>query len=87
MAELLLKGLLLFHDIQLKKIHDLLELKTLVLSAEPGIEKLQDDLVMLNRYYIEDRYPGDYPEIVWFEAEQALAAAIRIKEFVLSKIN
>ena len=86
-AELLLKGLLLVHDLKVVKTHDLLELKKILLQYEPGIESHTSDLNILNEYYIENRYPGDYPDVSWQDAEKALAAAERIKEFVLSKIT
>lgn len=33
----------------------------------------------------ETRYPGEFPEISWDEAEEAYKAAEKIKEFVLEK--
>jgi hypothetical protein len=39
----------------------------------------------LNRYYIETRYPGDYPAFTMDEARAAFDAALRVKDFVLSK--
>ena len=86
-AELLLKGLLLGHDMKVVKTHDLLELKKLLLPYEPELESHTSDLNTLNEYYVENRYPGDYPEVSWEEAEQAFTAAMRIKEFVVSKIK
>ena len=86
-AELLLKGLLLSHERKIVKTHDLLELKKLLLPYEPGLESHTGDLNILNEYYVENRYPGDYPEVSWLDVEQALAAATRIKEFVVSRIK
>ena len=69
------------------KVQNLVELKKLLITTEPAVDELSEDVYLLNRYYVENRYPGDYPEITWPEAEQALAAAMRIKEFVLEKIQ
>lgn len=86
-AEKYLKALLIFHKKNFPKVHDLLELETRLLEIEPGIKKLHQKLSMLNRYYIETRYPGDYPDFFWEDAEKALKAALDIKEFVLMKIK
>ncbi len=87
-AEKCLKGLLVFYKKRFPKIHDLLKLKDLLLLEKaPGIEELHDDLKLLNRYYIETRYPGDYQEFSWREAKQSFEAAERIKKFVLEKIH
>lgn len=88
MAEKYLKGLLIFHNQTFPKIHDLLELEILLSGILTDIkEKLHQDLSLLNRYYIETRYPGDYPEFSWKDAEEALTAAERVKGFVLEKIK
>jgi len=42
---------------------------------------------ILTTYYFETRYPGDYPEFSWQDAEQAYDAAKKIKKFVLEKIK
>ncbi len=87
LVEKFLKGLLVFHQRRFPKIHDLLELETLLLDFEPTIKTLNQDLDLLSTYYFETRYPGDYPEFSWKEAEEAFAAALRIKEFILNKIH
>ena len=88
MAEKYLKGLLIFYNQTFPKIHDLLELETLLLKITPDIkERMHQDLKLLNRYYIETRYPGDYPEFFWHDAEEAFEAAQKIKNFVLEKIK
>lgn len=87
MAEKYLKGLLVFHKKAFPKVHDLLELETLLKDIEPDVTDLHKDLTYLNRYYVETRYPGDYPEFTIVDCEEARAAAVRIKEFVLGRIK
>jgi len=87
MAEKYLKGLLVFQEKGFPKAHDLLEIATLLLSKSPDIEDLKEDLVSLNRYYIETRYPGDYPQFSLQECQKAHEAAMRVKDFVLEKIH
>lgn len=36
---------------------------------------------------LNTRYPGDYPQFTFKEAEQAFGNAINIKNFVLEKIR
>jgi HEPN domain-containing protein len=85
MAEKYLKGLMVFHGVRFPKMHDLLELATLLLEKETDVGQLTVDLNNLNSYYIETRYPGNYPEFAWADAEMAFVAASKIKEFVLLK--
>lgn len=87
MSEKYLKGLLIFYGKNIPKIHDLLTLETRILAVEPAIKELHKDLVLLNRYYIITRYPADYPEFSWKDAQEAYEAALRVKDFVLNKIK
>lgn len=41
----------------------------------------------LTDFYVTTRYPGDYPEFTWRDAETAYEAAQRVKEFVLKKLK
>ena len=84
-AEKYLKGLLIFHGGTFPKIHDLLELKELLLEKGADINQLHKEAKTLNRYYIDARYPGDYPEFSWQDAEEAFEAAKKIRDFVLKK--
>ncbi|MBU3965706.1 HEPN domain-containing protein [Patescibacteria group bacterium] len=87
MAEKYLKGLLVFYNKKFHKIHDLIELETLLSDLAPDIQNFHRELTILNRYYIETRYPGDYPEFTWSEAQKVFKSAEKIKKFVLEKIE
>ena len=87
MAEKYLKSLIIFNNMSFPKVHDLLELETILLDIEPEVSHYEHDLDLLNSYYVETRYPGDYPEFTLKEAQEAFEAAKRIKEYVLAKIN
>lgn len=87
MAEKYLKGLLIFLKISFPKVHDLLELETLIIKDIPEINEYENEMDLLNSFYIETRYPGDFPEFSDDEAQKALEAALKIKEFVLNKIE
>jgi len=86
-TEKYLKGLLVFFGKRFSKIHDLIELEELILTIDQDIKEFEAELDFLNRFYIESRYPGDYPEFTWNDAEEAYKGAKKIKEFVLNKIK
>lgn len=87
MAEKLLKALLVYYGKEFAKIHNLIALASMLEPSAPDIKNLKTDLEFLNRYYVETRYPGDYPEFTLQECSKALDAALHIKEFVLNKIT
>lgn len=87
MAEKYLKAFLVYAKKPFKKVHDLIELESSIYEKEKGISNLHDDLKLLNRYYIETRYPGDYPEFSWQEAEESYEAAKKIKSFIVNLIE
>lgn len=87
MAEKYLKGSLIFFDLELVKVHDLVKLMSLLENNVPQISQIGNEATLLNEYYIKTRYVGDYPEFSWQDAEEAYAAAKKIKEFVIEKIH
>lgn len=86
-AEKFLKTLIIFLDIELEKVHDLIKLSSLIGDRIPEILEIKGELDFLNRYYIETRYVGDFPEFSWTDAEKSFDSAIKIKTFVLEKIK
>jgi HEPN domain-containing protein len=86
-AEKYLKGFLVFHGVRFAKIHNLTLLLDKCIEINPNFESLKADIVFLDTFYVETRYPGDFPEFSMKESEDAYAAAIRVKDFVLSKIK
>lgn len=87
MAEKYLKGLLVHHRIPFQKVHDLLRIAKLLQNTTPEISQHEKDLELLNGFYIEARYPGDWPEFSWQDAKEAFFAAKRIKDFVLNSVK
>lgn len=86
-AEKYLKGFLDFHDVEFAKIHSLIQLLDQCIAVDLKLESLKDNVVFLNTFYIETRYPGDYPSFSIKDAKEAYLAALRVKEFVLGKIK
>ncbi|MFA6393745.1 MAG: HEPN domain-containing protein [Patescibacteria group bacterium] len=87
MAEKYLKALLIFFDLELVKIYDLIKLSLFLEKDAPQVKEIGKEAAMLNQYYIATRYVGDFPDFSWKDAEDAYSAAIKIKEFVLSKLK
>ena len=83
--EKLFKALIVRHGDELERIHDLVVLFNRIKLFEPEIRQFFEDITVLTRYYIETRYPGDYPEFSWGECQKALEVAKRIKEFISRK--
>ena len=86
MAEKYLKALLILHGQEFPKVHDLLEMETLLCGVDPAIRRLHPMLEHLNRYYIETRYPGNYPTFTKEDGKKAFADAQTVQEFVMARI-
>ncbi len=56
-AEKYFKAFIVAHDLEFKKIHDLIVLHKACTVKEPAIIVLIDDCRVLNQYYIDTRYP------------------------------
>lgn len=79
-AEKYLKALLVFHEVDFPKTHDLVLLENLAIEVSPRLKCTQ--LHTLNRYSIEARYPGDWETITRTEAEKAVAIAKKARDAV-----
>jgi len=86
-TEKYLKSFLVFKKEWFPKIHALDTLTELCEEIDSSFKELEEDAIFLNAFYTPARYPGDYPEYSWKEAEKAFAAAQRIKAFCLNKIH
>lgn len=87
MSEKSLKAFLVAKKNWFPKIHYLDKLTELCKEIDSSFEKIKEKALFLDSFYTPARYPGDYPELSWREAEQAFEAATRIKKFVLDKLN
>ncbi len=87
MSEKLLKGFLVFSNIEPLKTHDL---ETLI----KGCSKVEKDfLAILNAgkylsgFYISTRYPGDYEHFSQKQAKEAFQRALEIRVLVFKKLS
>lgn len=86
-AEKYLKGYLVYQNRSFPKIHQLDKLVKLCQNINADFIKIMVDAGDLTGFYIATRYPGDYPEFSFKEAEEAFKKAIKIKDFVLDKFK
>ncbi len=86
-AEKLLKAVLVLHQIEFPKTHDLAELLDLVAGADPLLADALRNVITLNIYAVEARYPGDSPEITASEAQTALSLANEVRKHVLERLR
>jgi len=80
-AEKYLKALLVSRSLYFPKTHDL-RLLMQKLPADVKLEVPLEEVVSLNRYTIEARYPGDWEPFNRKEAERAVAIARKVREAV-----
>lgn len=82
-AEKYLKSLIIAWDFEFKKIHDLPVLLKTCLTKDDRLQMLLDDCKVLNRFYIDTRYPVHWPtQYTKEEALKAKHAAEHIRDVV-----
>ncbi|TSC77734.1 MAG: HEPN domain-containing protein [Parcubacteria group bacterium Gr01-1014_33] len=89
MGEKYLKALILYATGDYPKTHDLSQLVVRAKRNIPTAEELKTETILLDPYYVGTRYPADIAieELTWQDADDAFAAALRIKEFVLRIVH
>lgn len=87
MAEKYLKAFLVEKKKWFPKIHPLDKLTELCQKIDQQFEKIKDDAVFLDAFYVSTRYPGGFVNFTWKEAEEAYSHALEIKSFVLDRIK
>jgi HEPN domain-containing protein len=84
-AEKYLKAFLLYRGVAFPKTHDLRLLMDLI-SAGISLGLRREQVIPLNRYVIEGRYPGDWEPITVEEAKCALEMAQAVRQAVLKQL-
>lgn len=86
MAEKLLKAYCISLHETFPKIHQLDALVNLISKKDENISDISIQADILTGFYTTTRYPGDYEEYTWKDAEEAFGAAKEISVFVLERI-
>ena len=85
-VEKALKAFLVRKAVPFEKVHSLTYLLDLCEMQEPGFASLRDKAENLAPYAVEVRYPGEPMEISPEEAQEALATAETVWNFILNLI-
>ena len=84
-AEKYLKAVLQESERNIPKIHNLIELMLLCEEIDSSFEMLRADLVIMERYSVQLRYPGNFAEKE--DAQAAYAAAATPRKFAKQKLG
>lgn len=87
MGEKYLKAFLVSRVRKYQKIHFLDALVKDCAKIDSSFREISKLAIFLNAFYIPSRYPADYPDFFWEDAEEAYKAAEEIKNFVMNKIK
>jgi HEPN domain-containing protein len=84
-AEKYLKAVLQAHEKHVPKIHNLIELMLLCEEIDSSFEMLRADLVMMERFSVRVRYPGETAEKE--DAQLAYTATETTRKFIRLKLE
>jgi len=84
-AEKYLKAVLQENERHIPKIHNLIELMLLCEKMDSSFEMLRADLVVMERYSVGIRYPGEFAEKS--DAQSAYAAAKTVQAYIRQKLG
>ncbi|MBI5078483.1 HEPN domain-containing protein, partial [Candidatus Saganbacteria bacterium] len=65
------------HELEFKKIHNLLTLLKICSAHNPALNQILEDCTLLNSYYIDTRYPVHWPTNHTREVTEQARAAVR----------
>lgn len=86
-AEKFLKAVLVHHQVEFPKTHDLGEILDLVATVEACLAGGLRDTAGLTDYAVDIRYPGDFPEMTAEDGKAAVSLAARVREAVREKLG
>jgi len=83
-----LKGFLTYHNVRVKKTHDLGMLLEMCLEIDKEFESMdKEKIASLTPFVVEIRYPDEIYTPTIDESREALEIALKIKEFVFKKLK
>jgi HEPN domain-containing protein len=86
-AEKYVKALLVRHQVEFPKTHDIKELLDLLARIEPDLADSLLEASWLTPFGVEVRYPSDSPEMLPSEGRQAVELARRVREAVMASLG
>lgn len=86
-AEKLLKAYIIFHDGELLRTHDLIELNSICCTYSKEFLNIIDNCINLNDYSVQVRYPYHQFDLEKSDVEQALKDMEIIDNFIRERIK
>ncbi len=86
-AEKYIKALLASWSIEVPKTHELGRLLKIVEDRNADLAVMLIDVIVLNTYAVDIRYPGDQPEPGLEESREALKLALQVRDAVLPLLS
>ncbi|MDP2939978.1 MAG: HEPN domain-containing protein [Candidatus Omnitrophota bacterium] len=87
-VEKYLKGFLIYHGWELRKIHDLISLLGDVIEIDKEFEKFSDALQVITKYYLDSRYPLGYSlEYTKEDIRESITSAKAIISLIKKKLS
>jgi HEPN domain-containing protein len=86
-AEKFIKAILVAHQIEFPKTHDLGRLLDLVATIDPQLSVDLAGAVRLTDYGVDVRYPGDLPELNAADARQAVEQANDVRDRIARRLR
>lgn len=86
-VEKALKAVLVAHQVEFSKTHDIERLLDLLAHVDPALTHAAADAAELTPFGVEYRYPGEYPPVSRAAAASALAIARRVYEEAARRIS
>jgi len=86
-AEKFIKAILVRHQVEFPKTHDIAKLRNLILKIDKVLFEKLEPADILTPYGVEFRYPGDLPDLTQQQAENALQVALQMKQIILNHLN
>jgi len=87
-AEKYFKAYIIANELEFRRIHDLVWLAKHCRSQDAAFDYVIEDSEYLNTFYIESRYPVQWPtDFSKNEATKAFHAAQNIRNFIIKKLT
>ena len=86
-AEKYLKALLVRHQVQFPKTHNIRELLDLTSTVAPEVARSLAGCVVLTPYGVDIRYPGDLPDLLPGQDTEAVELARLARKTVLGEVK
>ena len=86
-VEKFLKAMLVWHQVEFPKTHDMQELLDLLARSEPDVARSLQDATVLSGYSVDVRYPSDMPQISLEDAKRAAELASEVRKTILNALQ